>query len=57
MRTDTLESPPRSMGTQPPEESSRVITCALTRTNESLLQIGTEKKQQKQKTKPDQTPI
>lgn len=37
LRTETLESPPPSIGTQPPDESSRVITCALTRTNESFL--------------------
>ena len=37
LRTDTFDSPPPSIGTQPPDESSRVITCARTRTNESFL--------------------
>ena len=37
LRTETLDKPPPSMGTHPPDESSRVITCALTRTSESLL--------------------
>ena len=38
LRTDTFDSPPPSMGTHPPEESSLVITCARTRTNELFLQ-------------------
>lgn len=42
MRTETLERPPPSIGTQPPDESSLVITCALTRTKESFL-FGTSK--------------
>ncbi len=41
LRTDTLESPPPPMGTQPPVESSRIITCARTRTTELPLKKTT----------------
>lgn len=43
LRTETFDKPPPSIGTQPPDESSRVITCARTRTNESFLIKQTNK--------------
>jgi len=43
LRTDTFDSPPPSMGTHPPEESSLVITCARTRTSELFLQYKQNK--------------
>ncbi len=38
LRSPTMLTPPPPMGTQPPVESSRVITWALTRTRYSALQ-------------------
>ena len=43
----TFESPPPPIGTQPPLESSRVMTCAWTRTINSSLKQTTSETQSK----------